>query len=329
MFNGLNSSNPDDNKENSFVLKSGNNSFEESVISMDTSFDCLMGQLAPNGQSGHIFDKRLKGISSSLGMIDEDSQESGIMTCGSELSKSSIDSLVNGKFVMSDQSNHSRYSNLSSMDDSDCGSSVVELYGSSIQYRLPSESHCGLRIIRSDVLGQLMSGNFNSIAQNFLIIDCRYPYEYQGGHLQNSKNLYRYTDLEQFLFQREGMHGVRPTFTPDTILIFHCEFSVNRAPTLARYLRRLDRQLNNNTYPRLHYPEVYLLKGGYKEAFSTIKIHCNPCSYQKMHDPNFLDQLQHYRSLTKSSSTSALTGRHNKPESSSNMKLSRSRSLKF
>ncbi|KAG9462568.1 hypothetical protein GDO78_013851 [Eleutherodactylus coqui] len=37
-----------------------------------------------------------------------------------------------------------------------------------------------------------------------------------------------------------------------------------------RYVRRQDR--NSNDYPKLHYPELYVLKGGYKEFFPSYQV---------------------------------------------------------
>ena len=56
------------------------------------------------------------------------------------------------------------------------------------------------------------------------------------------------------------------------ILIFHCEFSSERGPRLSRFLRSQDRQTNKDCYPHLHYPELYLLEGGYKLFFETEKV---------------------------------------------------------
>lgn len=61
------------------------------------------------------------------------------------------------------------------------------------------------------------------------------------------------------------------------VLIFHCEFSSERGPKLSRFLRSQDRQMNKDCYPSLHYPELYLLDGGYKVYFETEKVSiCTP-----------------------------------------------------
>lgn len=58
------------------------------------------------------------------------------------------------------------------------------------------------------------------------------------------------------------------------VLIFHCEFSSERGPRMCRFVRKRDRAMNE--YPRLHYPELYILKGGYKEFFQQFQVRSGP-----------------------------------------------------
>lgn len=58
------------------------------------------------------------------------------------------------------------------------------------------------------------------------------------------------------------------------VLIFHCEFSSERGPRMCRFIRKRDRAMNE--YPRLHYPELYILKGGYKEFFQHFQVRSAP-----------------------------------------------------
>ena len=55
-----------------------------------------------------------------------------------------------------------------------------------------------------------------------------------------------------------------------SIIIFHCEFSSERGPQMSKYLRKIDR--GDNLYPKLKYPELYLLEGGYKVASVFIDL---------------------------------------------------------
>jgi len=50
------------------------------------------------------------------------------------------------------------------------------------------------------------------------------------------------------------------------VIVFHCEFSSERAPVILRFLRKMDRA--KNRYPALDLPELYLLKDGYKVIIS-------------------------------------------------------------
>ncbi|KWU46427.1 Rhodanese-like protein, partial [Rhodotorula sp. JG-1b] len=106
--------------------------------------------------------------------------------------------------------------------------------------------------------------------KEFLIIDCRFDYEYEGGHIQGAINLSELADIEGRLLNAPNPPEPSTSETPGpegkTILIFHCEFSAKRAPTSAKHLRNQDRLRNVAAYPNIYYPEVYILKGGY-EAF--------------------------------------------------------------
>lgn len=66
----------------------------------------------------------------------------------------------------------------------------------------------------------------------------------------------------------------------------------------SRFLRNHDRSLN--TYPALHYPEIYLLHGGYKEFFESNSDLCDPNAYRPMLEPKYTDEYKHFRAKTKS-----------------------------
>ena len=122
--------------------------------------------------------------------------------------------------------------------------------------------------------------------ENLHIIDCRYPYEYEGGHIESAKNLYTRTQIYNEYF-RKPLQLQDPA--KRTIIIFHCEFSSERAPSLyvstftratvsiasrssLRYLRSEDRSIHEHAYPQLYYPEIYLLEGGYKAFYEHSKV---------------------------------------------------------
>ncbi len=59
-------------------------------------------------------------------------------------------------------------------------------------------------------------------------------------------------------------------------------------------------KFNKNNYPQLHYPEMYLLEGGYKTFFETFDQMCQPKSYVPMLDNNYRDDLNFFRKKSKS-----------------------------
>lgn len=160
-------------------------------------------------------------------------------------------------------------------------------------YALPivSGRHEDLKSITSDTLANLINGSYDNTISSFKIIDCRYPYEYEGGHIKGSLNLYTREQVQAELFN--GTSSDENSSNDRNILIFHCEFSLERGPTLSRFLRRCDRSISS--YPSLKYPEVYLLHGGYESFFSSHKTLCVPCSYQPMVDPKHENDLRKFR----------------------------------
>jgi hypothetical protein len=69
--------------------------------------------------------------------------------------------------------------------------------------------------------------------------------------------------------------------------------------TRARFLRSRDRGLNAENYPALHFPELYLLEGGYKAFFERHPAHCSPSAYRTMLDPNHSAELRHFKARAK------------------------------
>ncbi|KAM7101300.1 M-phase inducer phosphatase 3 [Ciconia maguari] len=82
------------------------------------------------------------------------------------------------------------------------------------------------------------------------------------------------------------------------ILVFHREFSSERAPKMCRYLRKEDRAMSE--YPALHYPELYVLKRGYKDFFPEYKELCEPQRYCPIHHQDFKVELLKFRAKSKS-----------------------------
>lgn len=129
------------------------------------------------------------------------------------------------------------------------------------------------RITRSTML-EVLDGKFSEHFAHKMIIDCRFEYEYEGGHINGAVNYNDKELLAEHLFQTP-MQG-------RTLLIFHCEYSAHRAPIMARHIRSEDRTFNAEHYPRLTYPEVYILDGGYSGFFEDHRERCYPQAYVEM-----------------------------------------------
>ncbi|XP_066128685.1 M-phase inducer phosphatase 3 [Saccopteryx bilineata] len=161
---------------------------------------------------------------------------------------------------------------------------------------LPTVSgrHQDLKYINPETVAALLLGKFQGLIEKFYIIDCRYPYEYLGGHIQEAFNLYSQEELFNFFLKM-------PIVPLDTqkriIIVFHCEFSSDRGPRMCRSLRKEDRALNQ--YPALYYPELYILKGGYRDFFQDYMVLCEPQSYCPMHHHDHKAELLRCQSQNK------------------------------
>ncbi|KAL8349478.1 hypothetical protein RB598_005047 [Gaeumannomyces tritici] len=129
------------------------------------------------------------------------------------------------------------------------------------------------RIQRSTLL-DVLDGRFNEQYDSKLIIDCRFEYEYDGGHIDGAIN---YNDKDLLV-----SHLLKTPMEGRTLIVFHCEYSAHRAPLMARHVRAEDRTANAEFYPRLTYPEIYILDGGYSGFFEEHRNRCYPQAYVEM-----------------------------------------------
>jgi len=163
-------------------------------------------------------------------------------------------------------------------------------------YTLPSipGQHDDLKCLTPETVARVLDNEFPEVEAH--IIDCRYPYEYNAGHIRGARNIYTKEDI-----YREFLEKPKRSLTgKKTILIFHCEFSSKRGPDMSRFLRNRDRALHLYNYPKLFYPELYLIEGGYKAFFSKCKEYCEPQCYLPMLDENFSQELKRFSKRSKS-----------------------------
>lgn len=137
----------------------------------------------------------------------------------------------------------------------------------------PDQNDSIPRIAKSTML-DILDGKYSEHFAQKMIIDCRFEYEYDGGHINGAIN---YNDKELL-----ATHLFRTPMEGRTLLIFHCEYSAHRAPIMARHIRAEDRTTNAECYPKLTYPEVYILEGGYSGFFTEHRDRCYPQAYVEM-----------------------------------------------
>lgn len=146
----------------------------------------------------------------------------------------------------------------------------------------------GLMRISAQTLDDLLHGEFDDVIGSFSVIDCRFDYEHAGGHIPGAINLNTNEAIESALLvsgSEDGLFGGElpvPSRSGDgrsgkRVIVFHCEFSVKRAPTFAKHFRSKDRSLNGYVYPNIHYPEVYILEGGYSQYYSQFSVRLPFC----------------------------------------------------
>ncbi|XP_076100845.1 M-phase inducer phosphatase-like [Mytilus galloprovincialis] len=151
--------------------------------------------------------------------------------------------------------------------------------------------HSDLKSITPQTLADVVNGDYDDVISDYKIIDCRYPYEFEGGHIRGAENMYLHETILTLLQE--------PT-KDKQIVIFHCEFSSERGPKMMRFLRSKDRELNKENYPSLNFPEIYLLDNGYKAFFNEKPALCDPVSYRPMLHSDHSEDLRHFRVKSKS-----------------------------
>ena len=103
---------------------------------------------------------------------------------------------------------------------------------------LTAGKHQDLKCITPQTLVELIDGKYDHLVEKYTIVDCRYPYEYEHGHIVDAVNLWT-KDMVWNAFM-EGRKKLQASSVNDCssekkkreILIFHCEFSSERGPAL-------------------------------------------------------------------------------------------------
>jgi len=158
---------------------------------------------------------------------------------------------------------------------------TVSDMGSSYVRKLPFTKKKLCDYITVHTVYDLLNGKYNQSFDEILIIDCRYTYEYEGGHIPGAISMLpaeRDTRLKEWFFS--------PAVPCERkAIVFHCEFSSKRGPESWRQLRDLDRKYNGR-FDELYYPEIYVMEGGYQNFYQAYPHVCEG-RYIEMKDKRF------------------------------------------
>ncbi|KAL9649124.1 hypothetical protein ABK040_004146 [Willaertia magna] len=162
---------------------------------------------------------------------------------------------------------------------------------------LPHPRNGDCNTIDSEILVNVLKENKFKI----LIIDCRFPHEYEGGHIQNAINIYKPDDLINLIYKDESTIQKYKDYK----IIFHCEYSQCRAPKMYRLMRKLDRNNHIHDYPNLTFPNIYILEGGYKEFYEcdnqniNTRDYCEPRDYVAMNAKPYVAECKKYFTMVR------------------------------
>ena len=84
-----------------------------------------------------------------------------------------------------------------------------------------------LKCIDASTLCSLLVDGWKEKFSRFLVVDCRFDYEYDGGHIRSAVHCSEPKDVITQFFKQPPEEGALPV-----CLVFHCEFSKNRAPKM-------------------------------------------------------------------------------------------------
>lgn len=81
-----------------------------------------------------------------------------------------------------------------------------------------------LRRIDKKTLCKVLDGDYAEHYDEHLVVDCRFEYEFNGGHVEGAMNINSTEMLENVFFKAPR--------TGKVLIIFHCEYSAHRAPRM-------------------------------------------------------------------------------------------------
>lgn len=174
-----------------------------------------------------------------------------------------------------------------------------------------------IECISTETAGELLRGaeHMRGLYDRVVVIDCRFQYEFDGGHIQVPPHLADWIQVLHIpphesqtamdLFFNGG--GSRPlpamSIGQDRVCtIFHCEFSQRRGPEMHQKVRSEDRRRAGLNWPQLYYSEMYVIDLGYKTFWETFPDLCQPSAYVAERDERFAEDCARFNKARSQSS---------------------------
>lgn len=149
----------------------------------------------------------------------------------------------------------------------------------------------GVVVISPNTAADILNNKFIDSYDKVLIIDTRYPYEYEAGHILDAINIYDPSELQSLLFSE----SLDESLSTKTLVILYCEYSEKRSKEMIKYMHQIDRDVYNKCkYPHLSYPELYLLQGGYHKFIKSKLEYCCPQCYVPMNSEQHKNEKDKY-----------------------------------
>jgi hypothetical protein len=136
------------------------------------------------------------------------------------------------------------------------------------KYQLPTHPRRvgTIPYIASDTFAKLITDPASNPYKHITIIDARSAEEWAAGHINGSHHAQTVDAVVPHLPGKAEPN--------DDAVVFYCEFSSHRGPSLAEDFRNFDRAVNYSSETGLSYPETYLLAGGFAEFFGQYPKLC-------------------------------------------------------
>lgn len=138
--------------------------------------------------------------------------------------------------------------------------------------KLIHEKKEGINVISPKQVSGLTQGISNSFDE-IHIFDCRSKEKFRAGHIQSAINATDSDRVDNLLFN--NLTDKNAFDCHRVVIVLYCGFSESSGFKMYRHIRAKDRKIQGMmNFPALYYPELYFMRGGYKEFAIHFPLLC-------------------------------------------------------